>query len=139
MARSCFATGEARRRPALSSSTPPAGRECRHATVTIGLYGARADSHHAGHMQGISANPLRARGFNVVEMLVALLVIAVGIVGVAALYSDQTHIPPDTRFPLRAAELAEGMAERIRLTEEGRDGFATTVGVICDRAKKLKT
>jgi type IV pilus modification protein PilV len=93
-------------------------------------------------MHGIIANPLRARrmrGFNVVEALVALLVIAVGIIGVAALYSDQTHIPADTRLPLRAAELAESMAQRIRQTTEGRDGFATTIGVICDRKKRIKT
>jgi len=93
-------------------------------------------------MHGITANPLRAarmRGFNIVEALVALLVIAVGIVGVAALYSDQTHIRADARLPLRAAELAEIMAQRIRATAEGRDGFATTVGVLCDRRKKLKT
>jgi type IV pilus assembly protein PilV len=80
----------------------------------------------------------RARGFNIVEILAALLVIAVGIVGIAALYSDQTHIPSDARLPLRAAELAEVMAERIRATSEGRDGFATTVGVVCDPKKKLK-
>lgn len=79
-----------------------------------------------------------ARGFNIVEILAALLVIAVGIVGVAALYSDQTHIPSDARLPLRAAELAEAMAQRIRATSEGRDGFATTVGVVCDPGKKPK-
>jgi len=90
-------------------------------------------------MQGLKSNPLRMRGFNVVEALVALLVIAVGIVGVAALYSDQTHIPADARLPLRAEELAESMAQRIRVTTEGRDGFATTVGVVCDRQKKIKT
>lgn len=93
-------------------------------------------------MHGITGNPRRAgrmRGFNIVEILVALLVIAVGIIGVAALYSDQTHIPPDARLPLRAAELAESMAQRIRATTEGRDGFATTVGVLCDREKKTKS
>jgi type IV pilus modification protein PilV len=79
------------------------------------------------------------RGFNIVEILAALLVIAVGIIGVAALYSDQTHIPADARLPLLAAELAENMAQRIRDTSEGRDGFATTVGVLCDRAKRIKT
>lgn len=79
-----------------------------------------------------------ARGFNIVEILAALLVIAVGIVGVAALYSDQTHIPSDARLPLHAAELAEAMAQRIRATSEGRDGFATTVGVVCDPGKKPK-
>lgn len=93
-------------------------------------------------MYGPIANARRTkgmRGFNIVEILAALLVIAVGIIGVAALYSDQTHIPADARLPLRAAELAESMAQRIRATTEGRDGFATTVGVLCDREKKTKT
>jgi len=76
------------------------------------------------------------RGFNIVEILAALLVIAVAIVGIAALYSDQTHTRSDTRLLLLAAELAESMADRIRATSEGREGFATTVGVICDPNKK---
>ncbi|HWK50945.1 MAG TPA: hypothetical protein VNR40_13720 [Steroidobacter sp.] len=80
-----------------------------------------------------------ARGFNIVEILAALLVMAVAIVGIAALYSDQTHIPADARLPLRAAELAEQMAERIRVTPEGRDGFATTVGVICSEKARTRT
>src|ERR1700754_649964 len=83
--------------------------------------------------------PRRQRGFNIVEILAALLVMAVAIVGIAALYSDQTHIPADARLPLRAAELAEQMAERIRTTAEGRDGFATTVGVICNEKAKTRT
>ncbi|MBL8268703.1 hypothetical protein [Steroidobacter sp.] len=87
-------------------------------------------------MGGPIANRRYARGFNIVEILAALLVMAVAIVGIAALYSDQTHIPPDARLPLRAAQLAENMAQRIRSTAEGRDGFATTVGVICDEKAK---
>ena len=79
------------------------------------------------------------RGFNIVEILAALLVMAVAIVGIAALYSDQTHIPADARLPLRAAELAKQMAERIRATPEGRDGFATTIGVICNDKAKART
>jgi len=80
-----------------------------------------------------------ARGFNVVEILAALLVMAVAIVGIAALYSDQTHIPADARMPLRAAELADQMAEKIRVTPDGREGFATTVGVICSEKAKTKS
>lgn len=81
----------------------------------------------------------RERGFNIVEILAALLVIAVAIIGIAALYSDQTHIPADARLPLRAAELADQMAARIRATAEGREGFATTVGVICNDQAKTRT
>ena len=92
---------------------------------------------------GGSITPLRsaryARGFNIVEILAALLVMAVAIVGIAALYSDQTHIPVDARLPLRAAELADQMAERIRATADGREGFATTVGVVCNDKAKIKS
>jgi len=80
----------------------------------------------------------RAQGFNIVEILVALLLMAVAIVGIAALYSDQTHIPSEARLPLLASELAESMADKIRATPEGREGFATTVGVVCDANKKTK-
>jgi type IV pilus assembly protein PilV len=88
-----------------------------------------------GHISALRG-PRRARGFNIVEILAALLVMAVAIVGIAALYSDQTRLPADARLPLRAAELAEEMAERIRATPEGREGFATTVGVVCDAKPK---
>jgi type IV pilus modification protein PilV len=90
-------------------------------------------------MGGHIASLRRARrvgGFNIVEILAALLVIAVAIVGIAALYSDQAQTRSDARLPLLAAELAETMADRIRATSDGRDGFATTVGVICGPQKK---
>jgi len=86
----------------------------------------------------VARGPRRLRGFNIVEVLAALLVVGVAIVGIAALYSDQTHVPPDARWPALAAELAEQMAETIRKTPEGRDGFATTIGVVCDPTKTMK-
>lgn len=82
--------------------------------------------------------PCRARGFNIVEVLAALLVMGVALVGIAALYSDKAHLPSDAHLPLLAAELAEQMAERIRQTPEGRDGFATTIGVVCDPSKTME-
>ncbi|HEX7114268.1 MAG TPA: type IV pilus modification protein PilV [Steroidobacter sp.] len=76
--------------------------------------------------------PTRVRGFTIAEILVALLVITVGIVGIAALYADRVHKEPETRYQELAAELAEDMAARIRVTKEGTAGFATTIGVLCD-------
>jgi len=74
--------------------------------------------------------PPVVRGFTVVEGLAALLVIAVGIVGIAALYSDQ--VPrEDARWRQEAAELADVIAERILATREGREGYSTTIGVVC--------
>lgn len=79
----------------------------------------------------------RSLGFTVVEMLAALLVMAVGIIGIAALYSDQAQTNPDAQLHRVAAELAEQIADRIRHTKEGHAGFATTIGVLCDQQAKL--
>ena len=77
----------------------------------------------------------RSLGFTVVEMLAALLVMAVGIIGIAALYSDQAQTNPDAQLHREAAELAEQIADRIRQTKEGHAGFATTIGVLCEQPK----
>jgi type IV pilus assembly protein PilV len=73
----------------------------------------------------------RQAGFNMIEVLAALLVMGVGIVGIAALYSDEVHTNPETELREQAAKLAEQIAVRIRETKEGRVGFAGTVGVVC--------
>lgn len=65
------------------------------------------------------------------EMLAAMLVMAVGIIGVAALYSDTVGADTDARLQLRAAELAEQIADRIAANESGRIGYVGTVGVVC--------
>jgi Tfp pilus assembly protein PilV len=80
----------------------------------------------------------RIRAFTIVEAIAALAVIAVAIIGIAALYADQVHTP-EARLPLQAAQLAETMAERIRQTREGRDGFASTIGILCDPKAKTAT
>jgi type IV pilus modification protein PilV len=77
-----------------------------------------------------------SRGFNIVEILVALLVMAVGVIGIAALYADQVHADPEAQLHARAADLAEKIAARIDATEDGRSGFASTVGIICNPASK---
>lgn len=83
----------------------------------------------------MAANPwphARCTGFTIIEILAALLVIAVGIIGVAAVYSDQTHPDPEVQLHLQAAALAETIAERVRVTKDGRAGYAATIGVVCD-------
>jgi len=80
----------------------------------------------------------RTRGFTIVEALAALLVMAVGIIGIAALYSDQVQTNPDAQLHSEAATLAEEIADRIRETSEGHAGFATTIGVLCDQGKTPK-
>ena len=74
-----------------------------------------------------------------VEVLAALLVMGVGIVGIAALYSDEVHTSPEAQLHERAAAFAEQIAERIRNTKEGRVGFAGTVGVVCTPTTPRRT
>jgi type IV pilus modification protein PilV len=78
----------------------------------------------------------RSRGFTIAEVLAALLVMAVGIIGIAALYSDQVQTNPEAQLHLEAAALAEQIAERMRATKEGHAGFATTIGVLCEQQSK---
>lgn len=78
------------------------------------------------------------RGFTVIEILAALLVMAAAIIGIAALYADQEQTHPEAQLHTRAAALADKMAARIRATEDGRSGFATTVGVVCNPNGKKK-
>lgn len=70
------------------------------------------------------------------EMLAALLVMAVGVIGVAALYSETVGADTDMRLQLRAAELAEQIADRIAANEAGRIGYVGTVGVVCKSDSK---
>lgn len=66
------------------------------------------------------------------EVIAAILVIGVGVLGIAALYSDQVHADQDAQLQRQAAKLAEAIAARIDATGEGREGYATTVGVVCN-------
>ena len=76
-----------------------------------------------------------SRGFTIAEVFAALLVMAVGVIGIAALYSDQVQTNPEAQLHREAAELAERIAQRIRETKEGHAGFATTIGVLCEQPK----
>ena len=58
----------------------------------------------------------RSLGFTIAEAFAALLVMAVGIIGIAALYSDQAQTNPEAQLHREAAELAEQIADRIRHT-----------------------
>lgn len=80
----------------------------------------------------------RSRGFTIAEVFAALLVMAVGIIGIAALYSDQVQSNPDVQLHREAAALADEIAKRIRETKEGHAGFATTIGVLCEQQSEPK-
>ena len=89
-----------------------------------------------GSRRGAERLVSRSRGFTIAEIFAALLVMAVGVIGIAALYSDQVQTNPDAQLHIEAAALAEQIAERIRETKEGHAGFATTIGVVCEQQSK---
>ncbi|HKQ85110.1 MAG TPA: hypothetical protein VJS42_23125 [Steroidobacteraceae bacterium] len=78
---------------------------------------ARAEQH---------SHRARTRGFSVAELLSAIVVLAVGILGVVALYVDRVH--EQTRNPHTiASALAEEMADRIR--SRGGTGTASRLQI----------
>ena len=66
------------------------------------------------------------------QLMGKLLVIAVGIIGIAALYSAQVQGNLDTQPQTVAAQLAETIAQRIRTNAPGRAGYVSAMGVLCD-------
>lgn len=78
-------------------------------------------------------------GVTLAETLVALLVIAVGVIGIASLYAEQAISNPEAQLHTRAAELAEQIAQRIAENAEGRLGYLGTIGVLCAPGTKTKT
>lgn len=79
----------------------------------------------------------RAAGFTLAEVATALLLIAIGLIGIAALYSDIVPTAPADVPRLQAAKLAEAIGERVRANAEGRSGYASIVGVVCESRKKI--
>lgn len=57
---------------------------------------------------------LRSRGFSLVEVLVALFVLSVGMMGVAALFVSSLQYSGSAILRTRAINLADDMADRIR-------------------------
>jgi type IV pilus assembly protein PilV len=65
----------------------------------------------------------RARGFTMVEMLVALVVLAVGMLGVAGLFVISLRSGGTAVSRMQAVNLASDMADRIRSNRRARDAY----------------
>ena len=63
-------------------------------------------------------------GFSLVEVLVALLVISIGMLGLAALYVETLRLNRTAIFRTQAVTLASDMAERIRANAQAAAGYA---------------
>lgn len=68
-----------------------------------------------------------AGGFSLVEALVALLVLSIGMLGIAALYVESLRSGRTALLRTQAVTLASDMADRIRANRQGRDAYQATV------------
>jgi type IV pilus assembly protein PilV len=66
----------------------------------------------------------RERGFTLVEMLVALVVLAVGMLGVASLFATSLHSGSSAIARMQAVSLATDIADRIRANRRAKGAYA---------------
>src|ERR1044071_5906963 len=92
----------------------------------------------AANARGDMNRTRTSAGFSVLEILVALIVIGLGVIGVAALYTEGVNNTALTDPRTIAAELAESIAERIRVNSDGRSGYARVMGIVCNPGAKPK-
>jgi type IV pilus assembly protein PilV len=66
------------------------------------------------------------RGFTLIEVLVALVVMSVGMLGIAALYLEGLRAGRTAIYRTTAVNLAADMADRIRANQQARIAYAGT-------------
>jgi type IV pilus assembly protein PilV len=66
-------------------------------------------------------------GFSLVEVLVALVVLSVGMLGIAALYVESLRSSRTALFRTQAVTLASDIADRIRANPLAKDAYDATV------------
>jgi type IV pilus assembly protein PilV len=67
-------------------------------------------------------------GFSLVEVLVALVVLSVGMLGIAALYVESLRFGSTAQLRTQAVALASDMADRIRANRQGLANYTKGVG-----------
>jgi type IV pilus assembly protein PilV len=70
----------------------------------------------------------QARGFTLVEGLIALLVVSIGMLGIAALYVETLQSGRSAQFRTQAVSIAADLADRIRANRVPVDAY-TGVGL----------
>jgi type IV pilus assembly protein PilV len=68
----------------------------------------------------------RARGFTLIEALIALLVLSLGLLGAAAMLLDSLRAQGDSLRRVAATHLLRDMAERIRINSTAAARYATS-------------
>jgi type IV pilus assembly protein PilV len=65
----------------------------------------------------------RNAGFSIVEVLVALVVLSIGMLGIAALYVESLRAGRTAVYRTQAVNLASDMADRIRANRNAREAY----------------
>lgn len=73
----------------------------------------------------------RARGFSIVEAMVALLVMSVGMLGIAGLYVSSLKAGRTAILRTKAVNMASDLADRIRANRTARNAYDTAVVAPC--------
>jgi type IV pilus assembly protein PilV len=68
----------------------------------------------------------QARGFTLVEVLIALLVLSIGMLGIAALFAETLQAGRSAQFRTQAVSLAADLADRIRSNRTPVGAYAGT-------------
>ena len=71
------------------------------------------------------ANLRRESGFSMVEVLVALVVLAIGLLGIAALYLNSLQSGRTAIYRTQAINLAADLADRIRMNRTAQAAYDT--------------
>ena len=69
-------------------------------------------------------SPRGIRGFTIIESLVALVVLSVGMIGTAALYSQGLGAARTARYRVQAVNLVADLSDRIRVNRLGQGAYA---------------
>lgn len=78
-------------------------------------------------VQPHSSQVLHARGFSLVEVLVALVILSVGMLGIAALYVESLRSGRSALSRTQAVTLASDIADRIRANPAAKSAYAETI------------
>jgi type IV pilus assembly protein PilV len=75
-----------------------------------------------------------SRGFTMVEALVALVVLAIGLLGIAALYLDSLRAGRTAIYRTQAVNLAADLADRLRANRTAILGYEADFALVIDPA-----
>ncbi len=78
-------------------------------------------------------------GLTLIEAVLAILILASCIIGVATLYTRQENIARGGRLHERAVELARELAKQISDDSDSKHNYETVLGISCDTATTAST